>query len=138
MPKAIVPITDVDKDLLSQLEYALAFVSEEVTSYKINKENLRIEAELNSEEANPSVTAKIEELVARYQLLDFRSHRRICFFAIQFRFDSQVLFVDLIGGNLLGNECQSILQLRQEVLIHIRYGNNCLWHTIFLPSAAWR
>ena len=71
MPKAIVPITDVDKDLLSQLEYALAFVSEEVTSYKINKENLRIEAELNSEEANPSVTAKIEELVARYQKREF-------------------------------------------------------------------
>ena len=67
MPKTIVPITNIDKDLLSQLEYALTFVSEDVTSYKIDEGGLRIEAELKSEEAAPSVTAKIEELVARYQ-----------------------------------------------------------------------
>ena len=67
MPKTIVPITNIDKDLLSQLAYALTFVSEDITSYKIDESSLRIEAELKSEEAAPSVTAKIEELVARYQ-----------------------------------------------------------------------
>src|SRR5215469_6187611 len=71
MPKTIVPITNIDKDLLSQLEYALTFVSEDVTSYKIDESSLRIEAELKSEQAAPSVTAKIEELVARYQRREF-------------------------------------------------------------------
>src|SRR5215469_6042140 len=71
MPKAIVTIKDVDDDLLSQLEYALTFASEQITSYKINKDSLRIEAEVNSEKATPSVTAKIEELVARYQKREF-------------------------------------------------------------------
>jgi hypothetical protein len=71
MPKAIVPITDVDNDLLSQLEYAMTFVSEEIISYKINKDSSQIEAEVSSEKATPSVTSKIEELIARYQKREF-------------------------------------------------------------------
>ena len=95
MPKAIVTIKDVDDDLLSQLEYALTFASEEITSYKINKDNLRIEAEVNSEKATPSVTAKIEELVARYQKREFGLPT-----AVHFQQDRELLSIDAWQGLL--------------------------------------
>jgi seryl-tRNA synthetase len=71
MPTVVVSISQIDKDLLSQLEYAMTFVSEDIVSYKIDQEHLRIEAELRSEQAVASVTANIDELVARYQKRDF-------------------------------------------------------------------
>lgn len=71
MPKVTVPITDLDKDLLSQLEYALTFVSEDVASYRIDSVAQNIEAEVKTAEACPSVTSKIQELVARYQKREF-------------------------------------------------------------------
>lgn len=95
MPKTIVPITNVDKDLISQLAYALTFVSEDITSYKIDESGLRIEAELKSEEAAPSVTAKIEELVARYQRREFGLPT-----AVHFQQDHDLPMIDTWQGLL--------------------------------------
>ena len=95
MPKTIVPITDVDKELLSQLAYALTFVSEDITSYKIDESRLCIEAELKSEEAAPSVTAKIEELVARYQRREFGLPT-----AVDFQQDRDLPMIDTWRGLL--------------------------------------
>jgi hypothetical protein len=66
-----VPITQVDKDLLSQLEYALTFVSEDIASYRIDEAGLKIVAHLKNEDASATVTAKIQELLERYQRREF-------------------------------------------------------------------
>ncbi len=54
------PIPGVDADRRSQLEYALAFASEKVVSYKINNADSTIEAEVSTEAACESVSRKIE------------------------------------------------------------------------------
>jgi seryl-tRNA synthetase len=95
MPKTIVPITNVDNDLLSQLEYAMTFVSEEIVSYKINKDRSQIEAEVSSEKAAPSVTTKIEELIARYQKREFGLPT-----AVHFHQDRQLVPIDTWRGLL--------------------------------------
>ena len=71
MPTVVVPIQGVDKDYLSQLDYALTFAAEEITSYKIDADKLTIEAEVKSEEAREGVSNKIRELVERYQKREF-------------------------------------------------------------------
>ena len=71
MPTVVVPIQGVDKDYLSQLDYALTFASEEITSYKIDADKLTIEAEVKSEAAREVVSSKIRELVERYQKTEF-------------------------------------------------------------------
>jgi hypothetical protein len=71
MPYISVPITGVDADLRSQLEYALAFASEHVVSYRINNTDSTIEAEVSTEPACESVSRKIRELVERYQRREF-------------------------------------------------------------------
>jgi hypothetical protein len=71
MPKVIVPIAGIDRDYFSQLDYALTFASEDILSYTLNENDLRIEAEVKSEAACPSVTQKVQELVERYQRREF-------------------------------------------------------------------
>src|SRR3954466_3847712 len=71
MAKITVPLGGVDKDYLSQLEYALAFASEDITSYRINEQDALVEADLKSEAASQSAKEKISELIQRYQRREF-------------------------------------------------------------------
>lgn len=66
-----IPVSDVDADARSQLEYALSFASEDILSYKINDASSVIEVEVNTEAACPAVTQKVQELVKRYQQREF-------------------------------------------------------------------
>lgn len=66
-----VPITGVDKDYLSQLDYALSFASENISAYRITEEPLTIEADLVNDECREEVLRKVEELVGRYQRREF-------------------------------------------------------------------
>ena len=72
MPHLItIPISGVDADSRSQLEYALTFASEDIVSYKINEANSLIEVEVSTEAARESVSQKVQELVKRYQQREF-------------------------------------------------------------------
>ncbi len=66
-----IPISNIDADSRSQLEYALTFVSEDIVSYKINEANSLIEVEVSAEAARESVSQKVQELVKRYQQREF-------------------------------------------------------------------
>ena len=66
-----IPISGVDADSRSQLEYALTFASEDIVSYKINEANSLIEVEVSTEAARESVSQKVQELVKRYQQREF-------------------------------------------------------------------
>jgi len=71
VPKLSIPLGDVDHDLLSQLEYAMTFVSEDITSYVIDEKNKTIEAEISGESSRESVVRKISELIERYSKREF-------------------------------------------------------------------
>jgi hypothetical protein len=72
MPHLItIPISGVDADSRSQLEYSLSFASEDIVSYKINEDNSLIEVEVSTEAARESVSQKVQELVKRYQQREF-------------------------------------------------------------------
>jgi len=71
MPTITIPITEIDGDYLAQLEYALTFASEDVSSCHVDPEKLTITAELKAEEARESATRKIMELVQRYSQREF-------------------------------------------------------------------
>lgn len=71
MQKLIIPIKGIDKDYLSQLEYALTFASEDIISSRINERDLVIEAEVKSSGSSARVTEKIQELLDRYSQREF-------------------------------------------------------------------
>ncbi len=71
MPKITVPFTGVDRDFISQLDYALSFAAEEIISYRINESESTIEAEVKSEGSLEEVTRKIKELVQRFERREF-------------------------------------------------------------------
>src|SRR5437660_680544 len=71
MPHVFIPITGVDEESRSQLEYALTFASEDIVSYRINGIDATIEAEVSTEAACEPVSRKIRELVERYQKREF-------------------------------------------------------------------
>ncbi len=71
MTKITVPIAGVDKDYLSQLDYALSFASEDIVSYRITQEPLAIEAEIRTEASREEVHRKIQELLQRYERREF-------------------------------------------------------------------
>lgn len=71
MSTITIPIQGVDREYMSQLEYALTFASEDVVSCHVNEQNSTIEAELKSEAARDSATRKILELVQRYSQREF-------------------------------------------------------------------
>jgi hypothetical protein len=71
VPKITIPIAGIDRDYLSQLEYALTFASEDLTSCQVNPEEMNVVAELRSEAARESATRKITELVERYSQREF-------------------------------------------------------------------
>src|SRR5438046_3118365 len=71
MLKLTIPIPGIDRDYLSQLEYALTFASEDITACRVDAEKLTVEAEIKSEAARESATSKIMELVQRYSQREF-------------------------------------------------------------------
>jgi hypothetical protein len=89
------PITGVDADCRSQLEYALAFVSENILSYKINGTNSTIEIEVSSESSCESVSQKVRELVERYEKREFGLPK-----AVQFKQERELPIVDAWSGLL--------------------------------------
>jgi seryl-tRNA synthetase len=69
MPTISVPIENVDESALPQLEYALTFASEDILSARISGST--IHADVRTNEACESATAKIRELVERYSKTEF-------------------------------------------------------------------
>jgi len=79
MIKITIPITGIDRDYLTQLEYALTFASEEVTSCRVDPEKLTVEAEVKTEAARESATRKIMELIQRYSQREFGALQAVHF-----------------------------------------------------------
>lgn len=77
MPIITIPLEDVDKDSLPQLEYALTFASEDILSARIV--GSVIEADVRSDEALDSVSGKIQELVQRYSRTEFGLKQEVAF-----------------------------------------------------------
>jgi hypothetical protein len=71
MPRIAIPTGGIDASSRSQLEYALAFASEHIISYKINDSNSTIEAEISSDVVCETVSKKITELIERYRKREF-------------------------------------------------------------------
>lgn len=95
MPRIAIPITGVDADSRSQLEYALTFASEDIVSYKINNIDATIEAEVSNQAACEPVSRKIRELVERYQKREFGLPK-----AIEFRQERDLPVIDAWSGLL--------------------------------------
>ena len=95
MARVVIPISQVDPDQLSQLEYALTFASQDIASYVVNRQELTIEAELKSEEGGEEAAQKVRELVKRYE-------RRELGFASQTHFqqDRELPMIDAWQGLL--------------------------------------
>lgn len=79
MTRITIPVEGVDKDYLAQLEYALAFASEDIVSCRISEEGSTIEAEIKSEAARESASEKIRELIQRYSRREFGLQQNIQF-----------------------------------------------------------
>ena len=90
-----IPISGVDTDARSQLEYALSFVSEDIVSYKINDDNSVIEIEVATEAACEAVSQKVKELVNRYQQREFGLAK-----AIEFKCERELPIIDAWSGLL--------------------------------------
>ena len=69
MPTISIPIDNVDESALPQLEYALTFASEDIVNARISDST--IYADVKTDEACASATAKIQELVQRYSKTEF-------------------------------------------------------------------
>jgi len=95
MPRIIIPISAVDPQYLSQLEYALTFASEDIASYSINRTDLTIEAEVKSDDACDQAAQKIRELVQRYERREFGLVT-----AVHFQHDRELPIIDAWQGLL--------------------------------------
>jgi hypothetical protein len=89
MPQIAIPITGIDRESRSQLEYALTFASEDIVSYRINDTDATIEAEVSTEAACEPVSQKIQELVKRYQRREFGLRK-----AIEFKQERDLPMID--------------------------------------------
>lgn len=90
-----IPISDVDAESRSQLEYALSFASEDIVSYKVNDGASLIEIEVATEAAIPAVSQKVQELVKRYQQREFGMAK-----AIEFKCERDIPVIDAWSGLL--------------------------------------
>jgi len=79
MVKFTVPVAGVDKEYLTQLEYALAFASEDIQTYALKEKELQIEVEVSSEKVVESTRQKIQELIQRYQQREFGMLKNVQF-----------------------------------------------------------
>jgi seryl-tRNA synthetase len=95
MPRVVIPITGVDEESRSQLEYALTFASEDIVSYRINGIDAIIEAEVSTKAACEPVRRKIQELVGRYERREFGLPK-----AIEFKQEHDLPIIDAWSGLL--------------------------------------
>jgi seryl-tRNA synthetase len=93
MARVVIPITGVDEESRSQLEYALTFASEEIVSYRINDPDLTIEVEVSTDAACEPVRRKIQELVGRYEKREFGVPK-----TIQFKQERDLPIIDAWSG----------------------------------------
>ena len=89
MAKISIPIEGVNKEDLSQLEYALTFASEDIIDARINEKDSVVEAEVKTEQAAEPAGQKIRELVRRYSRSDFELPQ-----AVHFRRDRDLPMLD--------------------------------------------
>lgn len=66
-----VPLQNIDKDYLDQVEYAITFLSEDVVSYKINKDDRSVFIELQPGTDIEMTRVSVNELLKRYQQTEF-------------------------------------------------------------------
>ena len=66
-----IPVEKIDADYLDQLDYAMAFVDEQITSYRMNKEKQILEVDLPDLAETGGIEAKVNELVERYKAREF-------------------------------------------------------------------
>jgi len=71
MSTLVIPINEMDSDLLAQLDYALAFASKDIRAYRINAPTSTIEADVDARADLDEVSRNILELVERYRKRDF-------------------------------------------------------------------
>src|SRR5438132_3914389 len=95
MPSVVVPISSLDADFRSQLEYALTFASEDIVSYRFDDEKSTIEAEVATEAVRETVSEKIQELVKRYEKREFGLPK-----AIEFKCERELPIIDAWSGLL--------------------------------------
>ncbi len=93
MGKISVPIDRVDREYLGQLEYALTFASEDITSFRIDEERSVVDAEVSDGAAVEPVIEKIRELAERYALRDLAALQ-----GVHFRQDRELSAIDAWTG----------------------------------------
>ncbi len=71
MKTLTIPVEKIDADYLDQLDYAMAFVDEKVTSYRLDKEKQVLEVDLPDLAGSAAIEAKVNELVERYKAREF-------------------------------------------------------------------
>lgn len=77
--KIIIPVSGLDADSRSQLEYSLSFASEDIVGYRVAEDNSSVEVEVATDAAREPVAQKVQELVKRYQQREFGLARNIEF-----------------------------------------------------------
>lgn len=77
MPTLTLPIGVIDQDSLAQLDYALSFVSEHVAAHRLDTATQTILVDFSPEEVRPELTAKVQELVGRYQRQEFGLAKKV-------------------------------------------------------------
>lgn len=71
MAKITISLGQIDREYLSQIEYALTFASEYIVSSRIDEEKSVVEAEVVSEAACEEASKKVQELLDRYAKREF-------------------------------------------------------------------
>jgi seryl-tRNA synthetase len=95
MPLLLVPISGMSPDHLSQLEYALTFVCEDIVSYSVDRMDFSIKLDVRSDEACTRVAHKVDELVKRYRRAESSLAKQI-----YFRQDRELPIIDAWQGLL--------------------------------------
>ncbi len=79
MTKLIVPLERTDEDYLSQVRYALTFVSEDVVEYDIDARTRRIALVLRPGSDQEQVTDRVGQLLQRYEKGEFGFKKAVSF-----------------------------------------------------------
>src|ERR1700720_2778607 len=71
MPTLTVPLPRTDGDYLSQVRYALAFLSEDVVSYDLSEEKGNLSIEFHPTTDVQSMRTRLDQLLHRYDHREF-------------------------------------------------------------------
>jgi len=95
VPRITVPIGGVSPEYLAQLEYALTFASEDISSVTLDEIEGVVVAEVRSAETCESAKAKVTELIQRYAQPEFGLPQ-----AVHFKQDRELIPTDTWSGLL--------------------------------------